>query len=550
MLTLTSAVFLSRQKGSISSVLEPLAYDPNMFNIEWRRFSAAFRFAFVEFSMALELMEGSYYILLSCILLPCITAKTTDRLRFQTAFLNHTKVCQAMAKLWPEYSFPQASQGFVVSASQATGRIHSYPHPQGDRFPLDYPGICNLHTTDINENNLHLYGTRGLNNKLINVNPSTESVRGPDLSNLSVSNGTLATNDSTLDDSLRGQTVDNDADPHLFVNMMNSASDATFCNDVNFQGDEKWQQQLMAEAYGSCNEPPNTGPWTYLPADATSLGGLDTRGSSNQKDLASGTTIFNADNVPYPSPIHQSSNHMSSCNRLRPPPVSYDSYIFYPVTDPNPTEPSGTSVASCIPSTHVPAPNTINPNGLEASRDPTPVPRKRKYKKRKPSGASAPRKPAQQECKSNNLKHSCVSDQADDPDEDDIFKLYTTLGDHPQEDSMCLPPPDSCELSDVPAPNISSAVPEPGTKRKRTPNTNPNRVRKNRSTTERRTDPKERFFCIDTKCMYSQEQLFVGFPHRSEMERHLQSHRDAEWECSLKHKGDHQYFARKDGLRK
>ena len=179
----------------------------------------------------------------------------------------------------------------------------------------------------------------------------------------------------------------------------------------------------------------------------------------------------------------------------------------------------------------------------------------------------------------------------DEVDPDDVITLFTTLNDEPPQ------PSEHCDVDDVNAdngPEVShSHVPddfepnpgqcctgqavrdtssvevlqpqrkyqrrdksnvlpaglEPRQNEKVTRSRNSKGVRKNASTSPRRDDPKNRYFCADPTCQVSQGKAYKGFATREDMERHLRTHEDPKYLCPLPHPpGCQNSFSRSDGL--
>ena len=179
----------------------------------------------------------------------------------------------------------------------------------------------------------------------------------------------------------------------------------------------------------------------------------------------------------------------------------------------------------------------------------------------------------------------------DEVDPDDVITLFTTLNDEPPQ------PSEHCEIDDVnahKAPQVSHShgpddlephpgqcrtgqavratgsveVLQPRRKHERRSNSNvlpaglePRQkekatrsriskgVRKNASTSPRRDDPKNRYFCADPTCQVSQGKAYKGFATREDMERHLRTHKDPKYLCPLPHPpGCQNSFSRSDGL--
>lgn len=97
--------------------------------------------------------------------------------------------------------------------------------------------------------------------------------------------------------------------------------------------------------------------------------------------------------------------------------------------------------------------------------------------------------------------------------------------------------------------NILPAGLEPRQKEKATRSRISKGARKNASTSPRRDDPKNRYFCADPTCQVSQGKNYKGFATHEDMERHLRTHEDPKYLCTLPHPpGCQDAFRRLDGV--
>lgn len=98
--------------------------------------------------------------------------------------------------------------------------------------------------------------------------------------------------------------------------------------------------------------------------------------------------------------------------------------------------------------------------------------------------------------------------------------------------------------------NVLPAGVEPCQKTKQMKDTRAKNGRNHRSSSDRRSNPRNRYFCIIPSCKSSREMRYEGFPTYDDIGRHLTAHEEPQYLCPLPHNAEHQNrFARRDGLR-
>lgn len=323
--------------------------------------------------MAVDVMEGSYYLLLSYNLLIYITAKTTNTRTTQRTFLEYTRFCKKMVYHLPNDSFPQTYPDFVYSASEATPQArphsHSHSHQQRDRLALDLLDPNNFHTTNtLDQNNIHAHGTIGLNKELTDY--SWENLRGPNRSSLSVSHTPVKTNFLVPNLPVPIPTAYNSANPYDQMNIYGSSSNAVLSNYISFQQDDNWRKQLDAQAYGNFPNPQEMAHGINFPIDATAFSGLDIRETGYLKGFSSGATNFNGENVHYTAQPHQSSTNRYG---LDLPSIYNPQNLARSTTGHNCVESLGILKPSRVSVPRCPASNMTKHNGPRSSSISTPV---------------------------------------------------------------------------------------------------------------------------------------------------------------------------------
>ena len=504
-------------------------------------------------------MEGSYYVLLSSILLQYIIVKTTDRFKTQTTFFSHTKVCQAMEHFLPSFSSPQASQDWMEFTQHTIPWLTSYPSQQADRSSFLDSGLDNSHTTEADLETYPPHGTCDFSSDLASYTSSKENSPKPSVPNISRLARDHLDPDPKLYDPILCQMVRIQEDPHSFAKIDGLTLNATFSNYAYIHGDKNPSQQLGAGEYGGVSESQDMPHRTDLPTDAAPWSSLDARGLGNPEDLASCAANSRVASVLHTAPTHQSSYDISHSNTLQPPPgfdLSYTptTWNISPEDNSSHAEHSRTSTASCIHSTRHPTPNVTNLNDVVAARVSMPVEVKRKYNKRERSSISVRRNTTSQVSNPDNRKLSCTSTPCcltpvvRDADKDDVIGMYTTLHDDPQEISNSLPRSGVRESSSLTPPNVLPAEPNRPAKKKLTKKADPGRVRKHRDARAWWTKPELRYFCVVTTCKCSQGKDFGGFLSAADARRHWACHGERKWTCHLGHVAGPRRFSRRDGL--
>ena len=314
------------------------------------------------------MMEGSYYILLSYILLTYSTAKIPDRRKIQRTFLKHTHSYRTMAYPFPESSFLQEPHLDPARVSNYAS-ARSYLPQQGHPSTLNSSDLSSFITlNNSNLDNLHAAGAIGLNDELTAYFLSIENLRGPNPSNLSVSHAPVTTDSYIPDHPGPDMTAYSGVDPHC-NHIYQPFSNSIPFNDVSIRDDDSWRKQLGAEAHGLFLEPQELALGRKLSTNATPFSGLGPQGFSNPKDLTSSIGNFSNENVYHTAHPHQFSCNISNCNSLEPPKISASSRIstldnLSPKTNLNCLGPSGISTTSYVSAQRRLAPKMTNTNGL------------------------------------------------------------------------------------------------------------------------------------------------------------------------------------------
>ena len=240
------------------------------------------------------------------------------------------------------------------------------------------------------------------------------------------------------------------------------------------------------------------------------------------------------------------------------------------------------------------APRMIEPNGGQLSQMPAPqnpVPSVSSRDKCERSNSASQRKHAPQATNFNGLEASgipvhcpLVPDMIDpscpkpphastenEDDVEDIFKLYTTLFDQPDQPteqpevgsfnaldasktdhrhvSVALEP---CAGEHYTGNQVNGAgsveVPRPREERQRRKKA---KAERRKSASERRTNPRFRYYCIIPTCKCSLERGWGGFPVQDDVTRHLATHESKKYICTLPHaNGDKFQCHREDNMKK
>ena len=327
------------------------------------------RFAWARPSMARKVVEGSYYILLTYILLSSIlpiyiTAETHHRCKIPTAFLKHTDFRKTMAHFMPDQLFYHSPH---YPASDYSTQMRPLSTRQADEFSFEALSCNNDQTTvSLDQYNVDRTGALRLDKETINYSLKTGILRRPTLSSLGVSGPSIPT--ATSDHPIPGLTVNNTGDPQDTMTTHGPALSVAASNNCSLQEDTL-RQQLTAAVYGSLPIPPEFSNRRNLPRDATPLKSISSRGSGNPTYLAADSTAFNPENVPYtprpsqplfgpfnadglePSPDYDPSNHSAP---------HYD----YPNTNLNHLGASGISASVLVSNQHRRAPKEATFNVL------------------------------------------------------------------------------------------------------------------------------------------------------------------------------------------
>lgn len=265
--------------------------------------------------MATLLMEGSYYILLSVILLIYIAAKTTDRCTNYTAFLRHRNSLKTMAHSLPNQSFNQTPQ---YSANHHNTQTYPQIPRQGGRFPLDTLNRNNVQTTvSLDQYNVDRTGTLGLHKKIITYYLKTETLRHSNFSSLGVTHHPPIPT-SIAGYPVPGLAVRSGGGPQGSISKYDSTSSVATSSNVSLQK-TTLRQQLASAINRNLPDPPEFAHGRNVPIHAAPLNGVNAEGSSNLKDLATESpNMIPESDVYTPRPV-QPFFSQSNANSLEPP---------------------------------------------------------------------------------------------------------------------------------------------------------------------------------------------------------------------------------------
>ena len=481
-------------------------------HFEWRHSSAMFRLACTNFSMAMRVMESSYYISLTH-----ISARTLEKHISQKISLKHRRLCEVMANSLSDFTWDQASYTYLYSIN---------PELQFDtrpRRPSDQTGDCFPRETFGSQKNA-LMGDAGPTQRFPEAHRlknsdrdsfEVENLYGPDPYNLSVSR-TWVTKKSV-----------HRADPPYHTKTM--------------------QEQFETQACG--NLPNNT---------IDEMMGYETDIFSNAIpfDLASHAFDFTDESICYTASVHQYSSNTAIFNYpdplQAPVPQIPTTHHPGPHLNCNSTKPSyGSTQRRLAPKIGPSGVSTIgHPDGIDSSHVSTSQQlapdmdnSNANYFDAFPSPFNPPRQPTPVNSNS---------------DPEDVFALFTTIPETYGEDPDVNDEPEDDETGSFHAPTTPRTTTEPiSTPSKRRVGVNDSRPlqartkpRKHVSQDPSRTDPAIRYYCIHPECAMSLQNNVDGFSVLCDMERHLALHLPKQFTCTLPHRGKAtREFRRKDQLR-
>lgn len=343
-------------------------------------------------SMAVRLMEGSYYILLSHSCWYISLRRPLTESRIQTNFRKHTKFRESMA--YPPSNRSRAPLPCFMYSAIRTGAPGLMPFPTANGYelknfnapytvdscePTDYDSCIENLSGPLFSNPCASYG-QDTTNTLIPNQPAPDPMLLNGMLPCLFSHGHEPSAAATPSNNINIHALPFNATPSdensvhasLFnaIPSSNNNVHAPLLNAapsdlVNFPEDDDWMKQIEAYAYTDVPHSQGTANCSQFPTNAIPLSDPIPPVLGNLQDVAPGTATFNSRRVHYLAHTNNTiyCNKYNVNNSLVPPTISTPHDVSS-VINPNDLGSSGTPAASCTSTLQCTAPETTDSQGF------------------------------------------------------------------------------------------------------------------------------------------------------------------------------------------